>query len=1077
MAETSESPQLVVGKKIEWLGRPGSVGEVSHLLEDNQLEARFPVGLANWETVTMPRAQARIARLHSQQRVGIAQDDHWLMGRLVTEIVGIQASGLRVYFVAFPDQDKRQLAEDQFHVFTEGLDPLEMLQVRALETPRFFDYRTRFVKTLARHQGFCGGLSGLLSARVELWPHQIATARNLLNSPRLRHILADERGLGKRLTAALVARQVLLDDPGTRLVVVAPGARHATWRDCLFGHAALGAESGESARARLVLPEALADTLRQPPENLLLVIDHAESVVAKPESSVPLHAQAPHLAGLLFLTQGPLSGHETEYLTLCSLIDASAHYDTAQLKHRLEVRHQVGRDLFTLERDETADPAARVAARLHAAFQHGGPELPADQAAAEFCQQFLELHDQRVDDAWEAFGQLKRHLRQKYRLHPRLSRMTRRDVEEILPRRQPPRLEYELDSERKTAIWQAFSAWREHVSQTCRAEDSSPATSGVVAIFRELAQSIASWSGWADKLLRARLGVKGAPDPAKVADSASVQAMLAVPLLAGERPHLEQLRRELEADEGSDRVQLLVELFKLMAKRQPKLPRVVIVTRYAATAQEIDKRLRRAPALAPVLFHAGMTDAQLAEQYDTWREATENTIVVADDAVLARVSLAGFEQLIHFDLPYPLEWLERRYSLVERLGKSPSAPVTLAVLTDSQGHGYDEAWYEVLHEGLAIFDDSPADQLEWINQQLAELERLGLLEGISAWRSAVPVLRESLRVRRADQAAQDLFDAPVWTDAPAEATFFDSLRGADREAGVFAEAVQGYLYDVNNIDVKRLQRLSFAEKRGYHDRFNVLMPENWYKEIEVDLWKPGCFEREKSLQVPRPELLRPGHPLVESLARFAMRDDRGKAFVLWRQEPSYKGAAVFFRFLFVVSIHQARLLEQMRGLGLPTATARGWCRTLVGLFPTAVHDLCLNEAREVVKNGKLLAALERPYEKSKGDRSLGKDRAAVVEPFVSRQRWPHLCAEAFTSARAALEQQLAAAEPRQRALETLRGVLQNDRDTAPWPSVLTDAPEAAALLQLLHDAALQPALSLDAAGVILLSAKSCPVAS
>src|SRR5207245_1171143 len=92
-------------------------------------------------------------------------------------------------------------------------DPTETLIYKAQETPFFHDRRFAFVRSLIAQRAACRGMTGLLSSRIELYPHQVEVARRILQDPVQRYLLSDEVGLGKTVEAGIVLRQFLLDDP------------------------------------------------------------------------------------------------------------------------------------------------------------------------------------------------------------------------------------------------------------------------------------------------------------------------------------------------------------------------------------------------------------------------------------------------------------------------------------------------------------------------------------------------------------------------------------------------------------------------------------------------------------------------------------------------------------------------------------------------------------------------------------------------------------------------------------------------------------------------------------------------
>ena len=107
------------------------------------------------------------------------------------------------------------LPETSIHVrcFSPVEDPLEILIYKGHETPYFHDRRFRFVRSLIRQRAACRGMTGLVSSKIELLPHQVEVIRRVLQDPVQRYVLCDEVGLGKTIEAGVILRQFLLDDP------------------------------------------------------------------------------------------------------------------------------------------------------------------------------------------------------------------------------------------------------------------------------------------------------------------------------------------------------------------------------------------------------------------------------------------------------------------------------------------------------------------------------------------------------------------------------------------------------------------------------------------------------------------------------------------------------------------------------------------------------------------------------------------------------------------------------------------------------------------------------------------------
>lgn len=128
------------------------------------------------------------------------------------------------YEVHFPDQDAGFYSEeDIFTRCNQPLeDPLEVLIHKGHDTPFFHDKRRSLFDMFINQRGFAHGMTGLISSKIELYPHQVEVIRRVLEDPIQRYLLADEVGLGKTIEAGVILRQYLLDYSVGKVLVLAP---------------------------------------------------------------------------------------------------------------------------------------------------------------------------------------------------------------------------------------------------------------------------------------------------------------------------------------------------------------------------------------------------------------------------------------------------------------------------------------------------------------------------------------------------------------------------------------------------------------------------------------------------------------------------------------------------------------------------------------------------------------------------------------------------------------------------------------------------------------------------------------
>lgn len=78
------------------------------------------------------------------------------------------------------------------------------------------------------------GVPSLIGGRVELYPHQLATASNALSHGNVRWLLADEVGLGKTVSAALILSAMIRTGRIESAVIIAPDSLTLQWLGELY---------------------------------------------------------------------------------------------------------------------------------------------------------------------------------------------------------------------------------------------------------------------------------------------------------------------------------------------------------------------------------------------------------------------------------------------------------------------------------------------------------------------------------------------------------------------------------------------------------------------------------------------------------------------------------------------------------------------------------------------------------------------------------------------------------------------------------------------------------------------------
>ncbi len=128
-----------------------------------------------------------------------------------------------------------------------------------------------------------GGLGGATGVAAVPYPHQIANVQRVLTDSRIRHLIADEVGLGKTVQALMILNALRLQNPRHRALILVPENLAPQWLlECSArGHFTpldyAPAEDGESLHVRLVYYEQLGSVTEIDPNVYdLLIVDEIQ---------------------------------------------------------------------------------------------------------------------------------------------------------------------------------------------------------------------------------------------------------------------------------------------------------------------------------------------------------------------------------------------------------------------------------------------------------------------------------------------------------------------------------------------------------------------------------------------------------------------------------------------------------------------------------------------------------------------------------------------------------------------------------------------------------------------------------
>ncbi|MBN9517866.1 hypothetical protein J0H58_04980 [bacterium] len=1034
----------------------------------------------------------RAATLESETRVyqRLADGVSWRAGRAL-------ASHHDDYVVRFPNAAKHELVP-AVELYTRCdlplPEPAVFLAARITETPHWQQRRAGFVRAVIEQRRACAGLTGLLSAGIDLEPHQVEVVRRVLQDPQQRYLLADEVGLGKTIEAGVIVRQYVLDHPADHSVLVlAPGHLVKQWEAELTHRFRLGPFLGESVR---VLPHG-ADLDKNEAVGLV-VVDEAHQLarwVGEAASSKPRKrfeiirtlVTDPRSRLLLLSATPTLHSDEVGFQALLHLLDPVVYPlgDLEGFRERLATHEKVAQLYHLFRPDEEGGYLETALDQLLDAF-------PKDVRLKELGKELRPLlaYGADPDDPKreELIRALRSHVSEAYRLHRRLLRNRRADdrVAGLLPGRLGL-VRWTYDDPAAPALGALLDEWRAGAAATGK----KAADYGrLYALFAEALADPESLAG----LIEVRLGESSAEPPPLSA--ATKRLLTATPEFKGEKPILAKLRDAAVAAEPDARIAAVVAgLDRAFSLPKTQTTRAVVFATYPAAADAVyDTLVKKWPG--QVLRH-GVAGWQQFRASQTFR------VLVCDAAAEEGLNLHGRGTLlVHYDLPWSPNRVEQRVGRLDRFGVG--TPVR-SVVPMAPGAALSAAAAADLDLGYRVFERSIA-ALQYVTEtELDALYPLALAEGPAAIKAATDrlggdegVVETTLRdIQVLDEL--DAVEAP-----PGHEAFAETLRETDAtKAAEWQEATHTWVGETLQFARRGeggadtgVWRYQFRRPIGEGGPA-TLMPSgrlvrHFAHIIDTDderstptapLTYALTFDRVRA-QRERVALARIGDPFTSSLVEYVGWDDRGAVAAMWRYRPKAKyakPAEVAFRFEFIVECPTDEAVGELPDGGSVAAVRRqaDW------VFPPFTVSVWLDQDLELIPEKSAKApVLAEEYSKrvrpdGGRDFNLNPERWAVLLPHVPRGEW----AKKVERARKAAEKAVRASakwkdEVAARTAAARRAAADRDAQTASRLAFLAGPQKKAekahaAAEKAVADALLRgvasPALRLDAAGAVFLA--------
>ncbi len=961
-------------------------------------------------------------RLPPQTRCYIHPEsqDTWIIGRIFDwdEDKG-------QYRIDLPDKKIALVAEQEIYVRCNLPidDPIETLAMKGQETPYFHDRRLAFVQCLIEQRAVSRGMTGLISANIELYPHQVEVVRRVLEDPIQRYLLADEVGLGKTIEAGAILRQYLLDRPQGRAVVLVPQYLREQWLQELEHKFYL---SDLDNRVQVL---AVEDVDRVSPNADLgfLILDEAHHIAAMATSSDAVQRRrfetCKHLAHksdrLLLLSATPVLNHEQDFLAMLHLLDPITYQlnDLEGFRARVKNRQQIGRVLLSFK--EKANPFV-LKTNLNQ-LQNLFAEDPYLLNLADELQNCLQTKETPAALRDRIVRSIRTHISDTYRLHRRMLRNRRAAVEDVIfARNVTPKVEYDLD-ERSPQIHELIDEWR----------TIAPNQQQYQQIFLLLFRASGTWLGILAQVLETRLS--GISHSALIQEfgADNIRILTETPKFSGEEQILQFLLRIIQQpSEEGERLELLKivilyhlsETFKLQSYRSnlhklleqvqqqirrpisgTPLPKIVIFTIFAQTGAEIFRCLSDTFGQASVASHQlGMSRSHVEKSLKKFKNDRNCFILVCDSSAEEGRNFQFVDWMIHFDLPWSPNRLEQRIGRSDRIGRPLNVQFTVFAGSDLEDSPH-AAWYQLLKDGFGILHQSIASLQFYVDEKLPGLVTTLFQSGASGLLEMIGTIQQEIaeeQVKISEQNALDEIDAQ---DENAT-QYFQTLDDYDARHQEIKRATENWICQA--LQFKQIEDQNLAKVWRYKPTTRTLIPIHDLRTcFAACAQRSGTYNRRISTKYPGVNLYRIGEEFVEALASYIHWDDRGQAFAMWRCDRSWdagEGMEWFgFRFNYVVEADLELAQQVSTDFELERSRFVSVKRRADALFPPIVETIFIDaryEPMSIVEDEAVLKILQGSYKGKSShpcrDYNLAKSRLSVLNEFVDESKWHDLCSQA-----------------------------------------------------------------------------------
>ena len=859
-----------------WTFDQYGIGQISSV-ELDQCNVKFFKSISDEVEVAYAKTDLESAYLSHQTRAYHRDDDGiWSVGRVID---CVWDKGQLSYDIRFPNGRELRISEKDIRVrcLQPVDDPASVLAAGGMESQFLHDRRRAAIECLTggRSAGF--GLTALLSASVELAPHQVNVVRRVLNDPIQRYLLADEVGLGKTIEACAIVRQALCDNPGERVVVVVPSTLIGQWKRELAWRFFLEPSGNQ---LRVVPYEEI--TAIDPSEVDTFVVDEAQNLISDNHKGSAAFESLKEISSrahrLLLLSATPVLGNESTLLALLHLLDPISYRldDEVAFRQKLAKRQDFGRLLLTIKPDQ--NPVfLRMSLR---SLRELVPEDELAESLVARIEHSLGEQDQQAVSA--AVREFHHHISDTYRLHQRMIRTRRRDLydQESLARLALAPILAEDEDERTPSMVVALDQWKSLSLGALATMTGSSAEDferdmahRYLRLHEALGTSLAACGEELESQLKA---IESGRVQSFRDDRTALQHALAI------------LDEPSEFTRSGFAVTVIAQALRKIASTAP-VPRLVAFGSSSAFVENVANRLRTERVADVFIVTGDSTEEGIVSAVDGFFASHGPVVICVDQRGEEGLNLQYAHGIVHLDLPVAPTRIEQRIGRLDRFGREllPDRAIHQWVVSPYADYVHPwQAWFELLRDDFQVFDQS-ISEVQFLLDELQQEVVLALYRSGSAGISALgPRVREAVRQERERLDEQYALDSRSLI-SPEDTDAFQAI--VSRDTYDHYQPLHTWLTEVLHFSDEWLEDFPGARAFRLHWTSRTLVPKQPLQKLfsEECLTSPMTYERQYATRRRGLRLVRPGLQLVDNLEKMLRLDDRGTAFATWKVEPDW----------------------------------------------------------------------------------------------------------------------------------------------------------------------------------------------